>query len=102
MKLNVLFLGVLKYNDKKTGEPKLRISYVVNDESAKQETLNFKGLNECSYYTDMVSIYDKFTKEDALTNMEFTLQSRPSRNNPLKSITEIVDIKTKRDTIKLL
>lgn len=102
MKLNVLFLGVLKYKNKNTGEPMLRITYLSNDTNSKQETMNFKGLNECAYYTDRVDIFDKFTKEDALSSMEFTLESRPSMSNPLKSITQVIEIKTKRDIIKLV
>lgn len=102
MKLNVLFLGVLKYNDKKTGEPKLRLTYLLNNDTAKQENNRFKGINECAYYLDDVSLFDRFSKEDTLTQMEFTLESRPSQNNPLKTITQITEIKTKRDLIKLL
>lgn len=102
MKLNVLFLGVLKYKNKQTGEPMVRISYVVNDANAKQDTLNFKGLNECSFYTEHAEVFDKFTKEDALTQMEFIVEQRPSATNPLRTISQVTEIKTKRDIIKLL
>lgn len=102
MKINVLFLGVLKYTDKKTQEPRVRITYVVNDVNSKQDTVYFKGLNECVYFTDKAEIFDKFTKEDALTNMEFVLENKPSLTNPLKTITRITEIRTKRDNIKLV
>lgn len=102
MTLKVLFLGVLKFTNKQTGNLSLRLTYLVNDDKSKIETTNFKGLNECVYYIDDVSVYDKFVKEDALTPMEFIVEQRPSQNNPLKAIMQVTEIRTKRDTIKLL
>ena len=41
MKINVLLLGVLKYKDKQTGVDKYRVSYLLNDSNAFQNTSNF-------------------------------------------------------------
>lgn len=102
MELKVIFLGVLKYQDKETKEDKFRISYVLNDKNAILNTANFKGLQDNAYYTDKSIVWDKLKSTDALTQMTFKVESRPSLRNPLKNVTEITSIVTENETIELL
>lgn len=102
MELKVIFLGVLKYQDKETKQDKFRVSYVLADKNAIMNTANFKGIQDNAYYTDKSIVWDKLQSTDALTDMTFKVESRPSLRNPLKNVTEIVSIVTKHDTIDLL
>ncbi len=102
MTLDVIFLGILKYKDKQTGEYKYRVSYLLNNDNAKQDTDTYKGLNECSFYTSNSTLFDKLNGKDALTSMKFVVESRPSYNNPLKQVSEVTKVITKNDTIDLI
>lgn len=102
MEIDVLFLGVLKYKDKNTQEDKYRVSYIHNTDKAKVNNKNFKGINECSFYTDDPIVFEKLTKDDALTSMKFVIENRPSLTNPLKTISDVTVIKTKNEVLKLI
>lgn len=102
MELKVIFLGVLKYQDKETKESKYRVSYVLADKKAIMDSANFKGIQDNAYYTDKSVVWEKLQSTDALTEMTFIVESRPSLRNPLKNVTEITSIITKHETIELL
>lgn len=102
MELNVLLLGVLRYKDKETGENRYRISYILNDRNAYQNTQNFKGLNELSFYSDNDIIFEKITLDDIMKSCILKIEQKPSKKNPMKMISEVVAIKTKNETISLL
>lgn len=101
MELNVLLLGVLKFKDKETGESRYRISYILNDRDAFQDTQNFKGVNELSFYTDNDVIFEKISINDILKPCVLKIVQKPSLKNPLKMISQVVSLKTKNDTIDL-
>lgn len=100
--INILFLNVLKYKDKETGEYKTRFAYLLNDDKAKQNTDNLKGVSEYSYYCDGTQLFDKLNGSDALTSMKLVVEQRPSMRNPLKTVTIIKTVITKHATIELL
>lgn len=102
MELNILFLNVLKYKDKETNADKFRVSYVLNDNSARQSTANMKGLSELCFYTDNPIIFAKFTGDDALKPMTLIVEQKPSLANPLKMVSQVTAIRTKNDNISLL
>lgn len=102
MELDILFLSVLKYKDKQTGEEKCRFAYLLNDSKARVENANLKGLNELCFYTDSTKPFDILKGEDALKPMVLKVEQKPSKNNPLKTVNEVVEIRTKNETISLL
>lgn len=102
MTIDVIFLGVLKYKDKQTGEVKYRVTYLLNNDNANQDTQTFKGISECAFYSSNSKLFEKLGSKDALTSMKFVVEYRPSYNNPLKQVSEITKIITKNDTIDLV
>lgn len=102
MEIKAFFLGALKYEDKVTNEPKLRFSYLLNDQKAIKESDRFVGLNELSFYTDKVAIFDEFKGDDCLQPITLVVEEVPSTSNPLKTNRKVVEIKKKDKIISLL
>lgn len=95
MEVSVVFLNILKYQDKETKKDKYRFCYVLNDDKAKLENDKFKGLADNSFYFDNSKLFDILTKEDSLTSMKLVVENRPSKRNPLKSVMEVTKVITK-------
>lgn len=102
MKLSVTMLNIMKYEDKKTGELKVRIGYILNSKEAPKYTEKFKGISELSYFTKDVNVFDKVKAEHLLTPVEFVLEEVPSANNPFRKIAVLQAIITKNETISLV
>lgn len=102
MKINVLLLGVLKYKDKQTGVDKYRVSYLLNDSNAFQNTSNFIGINELSFYTDCPLLFETVSHDDILQPAVFEIIEKPNPSNPLKMRMDIASVKLKNGTISLL
>lgn len=102
MKLSVTMLNIMRYEDKKTGEPKVRIGYILTGKDAIQSHEKYKGTAEMSVFLDDVSVFDKVKVEDILTPVEFVLEERPSHNNPFRKVAVLKAIITKNETISLV
>lgn len=102
MKIGVTILNVLKYEDKKTGLPKVRIGYILTEKDAIRETEKFKGLSELSLFLDDASVFDKVKTEYLLTPVQFVLDEKTSPVDPFKKVAVLKQIITKNETISLV
>ena len=103
MDLNVTLLNFLRYEDKETKKPKIRIGYINNDKAYIENTDKFKGYAELSVYIDDKNCWDFFKTEMTGDTAIFTFAKRPNPRNPLKDVTVLQSIKTnKHGDISLL
>lgn len=93
MKLKVTILNFLKYEDKKTGQEKIRIGYINNDVSYIANKEKFKGFAELSIFLDNAKIWDQLKVEMCGDTAEFEFTSEPNPSNPLRNVTKLVRIK---------
>lgn len=101
MEINVIFLGILKYQDKKDSSDKYRISYILDNENSKLEESNFKGVREFAIYINSSIPWEVLKKEDILTSMKFIMEEIPSSYNPFKKNLILKSIITKKTKIDL-
>lgn len=92
MELNVTILNILRYEDKTTKEPKIRIGYINNDKAYIENTAKVKGLPELSVYIDDKDLWDKLDVGLCGRPCTLTFDKKPNPRNPLKDITILTKI----------
>lgn len=92
MRLNVVILNVMKYQDKKTNKDKIRIGYFCNGQDAIEIGNKFKGVSELSIYSDDITWFDKITKDMILNSVVMEFEEKRYPNNPLKSYLTLKNI----------
>lgn len=102
MDLKVTILNFLKYSDKETGKPKIRIGYINNSSDYIENTDKFKGYPELSVFLDDTDLWDKLTMGLVGQVATFTFEKKPNPRNPLKDITYLKNIKCKDVDISIL
>lgn len=102
MELNVTILNVLRYTDKETGEPKIRIGYINNDSKCIENTSKFKGYPELSVFLDENDLWDKLDMTLIGNIAKFVFERTPNPRNPLKDIVKLKTIKCKDVNISIL
>lgn len=102
MKVDIIFLNILKFRDKVTDKAKYRVEYLLNDGKAMQDTATMKGVNSVAFYTDKEVLWEKLNAKDRLEPMTLVINQVPSKNNPLKIVPVIAQVVTKNGTIDLL
>lgn len=96
MELNVTLLNFLRYEDKETMKPKIRIGYINNDKQYIENTAKFIGYPELSVYVDDNNIWDKFKVEMTGDTAILVFDKKPNPRNPLKEIIVLEMIKTNK------
>lgn len=100
-KEKILILDVMQYEDKKTGEIKSRIGFVLCDDKHFKATEKFVGFSELScFYND--SIVNKVPKELILEPVDGIFQLSPSSTNPLRTTSILTGIEYKGRVYKFL
>lgn len=95
MELSVTILNILKYEDKETKEPKIRIGYINNDTAYIENSAKFRGYPELSVFLNDNGLWDKLTVAMVGKVAKFVFEKKPNPRNPLKDITVLKEIKTK-------
>lgn len=95
MKLNVTLLNFLKYEDKETHQPKIRIGYINQDTNYISNKDKFKGYAELSVFLDDDKAWDLLDVDMCGRSAELEFTSTPNPRNPLKNITKLVAIRAK-------
>lgn len=95
MELSVTILNFLRYEDKETKKPKIRIGYINNDSAYIENGLKFKGYPELSVFLDDNELWDKLIVEMVGGVAKFVFDKKPNPRNPLKDITVLKEIRTK-------
>lgn len=96
MELNVTLINFLKYEDKETKKPKIRIGYINNDKNYIENRDKMKGYPELSVYVDDNNIWDKFKVEMTGDTAIFVFDKKPNPRNPLKDMIVLQEIKTNK------
>lgn len=95
MELSVTILNILRYEDKETKKPKIRIGYINNDTAYIENSSKFRGYPELSVFLDDNGLWDKLSIDIVGKVVKFIFDKRVNPRNPLKDITVLKEIKTK-------
>lgn len=97
MELNVTILNFIRYEDKETKKPKIRIGYINNDKNYIERGTKVKGYPELSVYIDDNALWDLFDVAMCGDTAVFVFEKTPNPRNPLKDITHLVEIRTNKN-----
>lgn len=101
--IKVIVQNVLKYEDKKNnGVLKSRLGYILNSSDAFQNSENFKGIAELSYFSDSTDLFDKLTTEHMGKAATLKFKKVVNPRNPIKDSLKLLSIQFKDETIDLL
>lgn len=95
MELSVTILNILRYEDKITKEPKIRIGYINNDKSYISNTAKMKGMPELSVYLDDKDLWDKLDVGLCGRPVMMTFEKQANPRNPLKEVAVLKKISSK-------
>lgn len=101
MEVEIVFLDVFKYTDKKTGTDKCAFEYFVRNENFKINTSKLKGVKPVTYWLDDVRLFDMIDVKYTMQNAILVIDEQPSAFNPLKKQLIVKSIKFKDTTINL-
>lgn len=102
MKFQVELLNCLAYTDKKTNQPKTRLSYRCLESKYRQETKNLKGFSELCVYVDGQDLFNKLSIDMFGLQSELEFIESPSASNPLKNTLILKSVKVGNNVINLL
>lgn len=103
MKLNVVILNALRYQDKESKKEKMRIGYALCDKNAVSIQEKFKGVSELSVFLDFSEeLWNAITVDTIYTPSEFVFEENLNPRNPLKKILNLKSVKLKNANIDLL
>lgn len=100
-KEKILILDVMRYADKKSGEIKSRLGFILCSQKHKKNTDNFKGFNELSCFYDL-DILDKVPQDTILEPVDGIFELRPNQSNPMRTNSILVGFEYKGNVYKLL
>lgn len=100
-KEKVLIIDVMSYSDKKTGEIKTRIGFILPDEKNKKATDNFKGYSELSCFYDG-NLVSKVPNDCINQVVEGLFEVKPQQSNPLRTSSILTAIEFKGNVYTLL
>lgn len=101
MDLNVTVLNILRYNDKNTNEPKIRIGYINNDSKYIENTDKFRGYPELSVFFDDNGLWEKLDLKLVGQIVKFTFAKEVNPRNPLKDITKLTKITCEKANVNI-
>lgn len=102
MEIKILLLSAMKYEDKETKKPKLRLGYILFGKDAYQNSDKFKGYKDLGGYVDVVDGFELLKQDDFLSEAILVGEELPSATNPFKKYVKLKELRTKNATISLL
>lgn len=102
MELKVTILNFLRYEDKETKAPKVRIGYINNESAYIENSAKFRGYPELSVFLDDNGLWDKLTMDLVGQIATFTFDKKPNPRNPLRDLTILKKISCKNVNIDIL
>lgn len=89
MELKIILLSALRY-DNKNGKG-TRLSYIFAENSAISDTDKMKGYQEFAIFVNY-DVFDKLPIEKMGKQCTIKTEEVPSKNNPLKKVTRVIQI----------
>ncbi len=101
--LSCTITNLLKYQDKKTGEDKIRIGYIYQEKGSCMDTDKQKGFPELSAYVKYSDeLWKTITLKDIFQPAIFVFQEQKSAYNPFRVINILKTIKVNDKVISIL
>lgn len=100
--MTIMILNTMKYQKEGETNWKSRLAYIVPTKEAFSDTEKFHGYSELSAFKNDTSFYDLIPVDFIGQKCEVTIEEKPSRNNPMKSYKDIVEVSCNGKTIRLV
>lgn len=101
--IKVFITSVLRYEDKKTNEPKIRIAYVNQEKGACQNNQRLKGFPELSAFVKFdEKVWNGIELKDFYQPATFTFEPQRAPYDPMKVINVLKTIEVNGKTISVL
>lgn len=102
MKMEIMILNTMRYRKEGEQTYKSRLAYIIPTKDAFSDNDNFKGYSELSLYKNDASFFEKIPVEFIGQKCEITIEEKPSKNNPMKSYKDIIEVSCNEKTISLV
>lgn len=102
MQVAVQILSMCKYTSKKDNKQRVRIDYIVNEDSYLNDKDNFRGYAVLTIYLDNVDNWNNLNASLVGKAVEFKFEKQPSTYDPTKERTVLKEIITKNGNISIL
>ncbi len=102
MKVNAMILNFMRYKDKETQQPKVRIGYICTDKDSISNEENFRGYSELSIYLNDDAKWNDLDVSIVGTACTLEFEKYVNPRNPLKEVTKLKAIDTKNANISIL
>ncbi|MBQ8902325.1 MAG: hypothetical protein IJY87_04590 [Bacilli bacterium] len=102
MEIKIVLINAMKYKDKETGLPKVRIGYVPFGKEAFRNEEKFRGFTELGGYTERVEVLEELKDSDFMQEATLVGEEVSSARNPFKKTMKLTKLITKNATISLL
>lgn len=102
MEIKIVLLNAMKYTDKETKLPRVRIGYVPFGKDALRNEEKFKGFTELGGYCDRVEILNELKDNDFMQEATLVGEEVTNARNPFKKTMKLTKLVTKNATISLL
>lgn len=102
MQIAVQVLSMCKYTSKQDNKQRIRIDYIVNEETYLRDKENFRGFAVLTVYLDNIDNWDYLTVDLVGAPVEFLFDKVPSTYDPTKERTVLKEIITKNGNIGIL